>query len=112
RYSERGWPLRLLLTASPVIGTGLYLGWAWHAFGDPLTPYRVQAVKDLRGAVASPPWEFLFQTSPGGYRWQFVLALLAVTSLLLIVCARTLPASYTAWAVVSVAAAVTAWGMH
>jgi len=112
RYSERGWPLRLLLTASPVIGTGLYLGWAWHAFGDPLTPYRVQAVKDLRGAVASPPWEFLFQTSPGGYRWPLVLALLAVTAVLLIVCARTLPASYTAWAVVSVAAAVTAWGMH
>ena len=27
-------------------------------------------------------------------------------------CARTLPSSYTAWAVVSVAAAVTAWGLH
>src|SRR4029453_13430045 len=41
RHSDRGWPSRLLLTAAPVLGTSVYLGWEWSAFGDPLTPYRV-----------------------------------------------------------------------
>jgi hypothetical protein len=112
RRFERGWPSRLLLTAAPVLGTSLYLGWAWSSFGDPLTPYRVHAAPDLRGSVVSPPWEFLFHTSPGGYRWPLVLALLVAAGFLLYVCARTLPMSYTAWSVVSLAAAVTAYGLH
>ena len=112
RRFERGWPSRLLVTASPVLGTSLYLAWAWSAFGDPLTPYRVHASPDLRGSVVSPPWEFLFRTSSGGYRWPLVLALLVAAGFLLYVCARTLPMSYTAWAVISIAAAVTAYGMH
>ncbi len=108
---NRGWKA-VLLAAAPVLGTGLYLAWAWHAFGDPLTPYRVQATTDLRGAVVNLPWEFLTRTSDGGYPWKLVLVLLAATAVLLVVCARTLPAPYTAWALVSVAAAVTAYGLH
>jgi hypothetical protein len=112
RHSDRGWPSRLLLTAAPVLGTSVYLGWEWSAFGDPLTPYRVHSAHDLRGGVVSSPWQFLFRTSPGGYRWPLVLALLVACGFLLYVCARTLPVSYTAWAVLSVAAAVTAYGLH
>jgi hypothetical protein len=112
RRLERGWPRRLMLTAAPILGTCLYLGWAWHRFGDPLTPYRVHSAPDLRGGVASPPWEFLFRTSPGGYRWQLTLALLVVAGYLLYICARRLPISYTAWAVLTVGAAVTAYGLH
>jgi hypothetical protein len=108
---NRGWR-SILLAAAPMLGTCLYLGWAWHSFGNPLTPYRVQATTDLRGAVINVPWEYLTETSPGGYPWKLVLVLLAAAAVLLVVCARTLPVSYTAWALVSVAAAVTAYGFH
>lgn len=107
-----GWPARAAVVVAPVLGTAVYLAWAWRAFGDPLTPYRVQAGSDLRRGVASLPFEFLFRTSPGGYRWQLVLALLIAAVGLLYVCARRLPPAYTAWAVVGVAAAVTAYGLH
>jgi hypothetical protein len=110
-FRNRNWKA-VLLAAAPVLGTGLYLAWAWHAFGQPLTPYKVQASTDLRGAVVNVPWEFLTRTSDGGYPWKLVLVLLAAAAVLLVVCARTLPASYTGWALVSVAAAVTAYGLH
>jgi hypothetical protein len=112
RRSEAGWASRLLLAAAPILGTSVYLSWAWSRFGDPLTPYRVHSAPELRGGVVSAPWQFLFRTSPGGYRWPLVLGLLVATGFLLFACARTLPVSYTAWALLSVAAAVTAYGLH
>src|SRR5690606_1166822 len=107
-----GWSARAAVVAAPVLGTAVYLAWAWRAFGDPLTPYRVQAGSDLRRGVVSLSVEFLLRTSPGGYRWQLVLALLIAAVGMLYVCARRLPAAYTVWAAVGVAAAVTAYGLH
>jgi hypothetical protein len=102
----------VLLAAAPLVGTAAYLGWAWIAFGDPLTPYRVQAAGDLRGGVVRAPWEFLTEDSPGGYRWQFLLVTLAVAAVALLLCAWRLPLAYAAWSVAMVGLAVTAWGLH
>jgi hypothetical protein len=101
-----------LVALAPVIGTGAYLAWTVVTFGDPLTPYRAHSATDLRGGVASGPWEFLVHTSAGGYPWPLNLALLVVTAVALYLAARRLPVSYLAWAVAMVGLAVTAWGLH
>lgn len=101
-----------LLAAAPLLGTGAYLAWAWAAFGDPLTPYLVHSEADLRGGVASAPWEFLVRTSPGGYPWPLVIALLATAAVALYLCWRRLPAPYLWWSLPMVGLAVTAWGLH
>src|SRR5690606_21099069 len=59
-------PTRVILVAAPVLGTFLYLAWAWRFFGDLLAPYRAHTGPDLRGGVASAPWHWLLRTSPGG----------------------------------------------
>lgn len=102
----------LALAAAPLVGTGAYLVWNWAAFGDPLTPYRVQSADDLRGGLVQPPWEFLARDTPGGYPWELVLALLAVAGVALLLCLRLLPLTYLAWSVPMVGLAVTAWGLH
>ncbi len=102
----------VLLTAAPLAGTAAYLAWAWVAFGDPFTPYRVQSADDLRGGVIRQPWEYLFEDSPGGYPWQLVLTLLVVAAVALVLCAWRLPLSYVAWSLPMVGLAVTAWGLH
>jgi len=105
--------LRALLTAAaPIVGTAGFLTWSWFRFGDFLAPYRSQTRSGLRGGVINTNLEFLFQTSGGGYRWQFVLALLVTTGFLLWLCVRLLPPSYAIWAALMVAAAVTAFGFH
>lgn len=101
-----------LVALAPLVGTGGYLAWAWWAFRDPLTPYRVHSAADLRGGLARAPWEFLLRTSPGGYPWPLVLTLLAATAVALYLCWRRLPLAYLAWAVPMVGLAVTAWGLH
>jgi hypothetical protein len=109
---DRGWLGRLLVAATPILGTVGFLSWSWYAFGDFLAPYRAQTGKELRGNVINTNWQFLFRNSPGGYHWALVLALLLAAGLLLWLCVRRLPASYTVWAGLTVAAAVTAYGFH
>jgi len=105
---RRGW----LLALAPLVGTAAYLGWVWVVWGDPLTPYRVQAAGDLRGGVVRAPWEYLLHTSAGGYTWPLVLGLLLVAAAALVLCARLLPVSYVLWALPMVGLGATAWGMH
>jgi hypothetical protein len=100
------------VAVAPALGTGAYLAWAAATFGDPLTPYRAHSATDLRGGVASAPWEFLVRTSSGGYPWPLVLGLLVVAAVALYLTGRLLPVSYVAWAVPMVGLAVTAWGLH
>lgn len=101
-----------LLALAPVLGTGGYLAWVWLTLGDPLTPYRVHSADDLRGGLVEAPWYFLLHTSPGGYDFRLVLALLAVALVALYLTWRLLPAPYLFWAVPMVGLAVTAWGLH
>jgi hypothetical protein len=106
------WLPSALVAVSPIAGTAGFLVWSWYAFHDLLAPYRAQTGADLRGGVLNTNREFLFKTSPGGYPWLFVLVLIAVAVLLLVLCARLLPASYTVWAALMVLAAITASGFH
>jgi hypothetical protein len=113
RLAEMFRPWRYWLVAiAPLLGTAAYLAWVGFALGDPLTPYRVHSASDLRGGVAQPPWEFLLHTSPGGYNWRLVLALVGITVAALYLTWRLLPLTYLSWAVPMVGLAVTAWGLH
>jgi hypothetical protein len=112
RNGPARWLLRALVVVAPVAGTAGYLAWAWYMFGDALAPYRAQTGAELRGGVLNIDLRFLVHTEGGGYPWQLVIALLATTAVLLWLCARWLPASYTAWSLCAVAAAVTAYGFH
>ncbi|HWG99062.1 MAG TPA: hypothetical protein VNV66_06995 [Pilimelia sp.] len=103
---------RLLVVAAAPLGTAGYLAWCWWTYRDPLLPYRVHTAADLRGGVVDVRWEFLIDTSPAGYPWPLVLALLVTGGVLLWQCARRLPAAYTVWSACGFAAAVTAYGFH
>jgi hypothetical protein len=108
-------PRRLVLTAAALsapLGTAAYLGWSWWRWGDPLLPYRVQAGADLRGGIVDVQWRYLTHTSPGGYPWPLVLALLAIAAAGLWLCARRLPLSYTAWTASGLLVSATAFGFH
>jgi hypothetical protein len=100
------------VVVAPVAGTVGYLAWSWYVFGDALAPYRAQTAAELRGGVLSIDWRFLVRTLPGAYPWPLLIGLLAAAAILLWVCARRLPASYTVWSVCAVGAAVTAYGFH
>ncbi len=92
---------------SPLVGTGLYLSWAWWARGDFWAPYSVQFKGNLRGGVATSPLEHLFVTEPGGLDWQFQLALVGAALLLLPVVVFRLPLAYSAWSALMFAAGIT-----
>jgi hypothetical protein len=112
RERPRRWLSGLVTTLSPILATVGFLAFSWYAFGSFLAPYQSQTRSGLRGGVVNTNLEYLFQTSGGGYKWQFVLVLLVITAFLLWLCVRMLPASYTVWAALMVASAVTAFGFH
>jgi len=96
-----------LVALAPLVGTGGYLAWAWWAFGDPLTPYRVHPVPGLHEA----PGELLLRPPSDSYPWALILALLVATGVALYLCGRRLPFAYLAWAVPMVGVAVIAGGL-
>jgi hypothetical protein len=113
--SVTDWTARLAMTISPVIGVGSFLWWCHHVNGDYLLPYREQTAGGLRGGVASNPWTSAWQmfavpTTRGenGGTGMMTLVLVVASVGLLWACIRRLPLSLSAWAALSLAAALTA----
>ena len=106
--ARRGWggaggperSRRLLAVAAPLAALGAYLGWCRWQFGDWLAAARVQ--QDLRGDFVDPVTRLiraagdLMGSERFGDGLHFPFAVLFVVCL--VVVARRLPASYTAYA--------------
>ncbi len=92
----------LAAVAAPVAGTGTYLAWVGARYGDWLKPLHLQQRSVARGGVESPVGSLshsasaLAGTHHVGTGLHFLSALVFVA--LLVVVARQLPASYTAFA--------------
>jgi len=102
---------RAAVTVSPFVGTGIYLLWTAHVYGQFSMPYKVQTTAGLRGSVVSDPLSSVKQmlnayTSHSTELLTLILA--TVTVALVWVCARRLPFSLTAWSAVTVLSALTA----
>ncbi len=104
---------RLTAVGAPAVGLGAYLAWAWVAYGDPLTPFRAQFDPALRGGTFVDPWTTLADIPAllptreiVGLVLNFGAVLLAFA--LLVVSARRLPLSFTAFAAATLLVAVTA----
>ena len=100
----------LAATASPFVGAALYLAWVGDRFGDALLPFRVQTRANLKGSFTNPlssitdAVDGLFHGHIGTglhVPWMIVVVVLVILAF------RRLPASYGAFAAVSVASAVT-----
>ena len=97
-------------TVSPFVGAALFLAWVDREFGDALLPFRVQTRANLKGSFTDPVSSIadavdgLFHGHVGTglhVPWMIVAVVLVVLAF------RRLPASYGAFAAVSVASAVT-----
>jgi hypothetical protein len=101
---------RVLTALSPLMGCGLFLLWIHHVYGSYTLPYSIQKLEGLRGTYAGNPFtaalDSLNQTGNGAGAFTVVLVVASVG--LLWACVRRLPFSYTAWAALSLFAAVTA----
>jgi hypothetical protein len=100
----------LAATASPLVGAALFLAWVDREFGDALLPFRVQTRANLKGSFTDPVSSIadavdgLFHGHVGTglhVPWMIVAVVLVVIAF------RRLPASYGAFAAVSLASAVT-----
>lgn len=107
RWGERF--ARLASLAAPAAGLGAYLLYVEVKFGDGFLPARLQS--DLRTAFQDPVtrvlegiWRTLFESQADAPNVAFALLFIGLA----VVCARTLPASYTAYVVVSLVVALSA----
>jgi len=108
-----GLTARLAAAGAPAAGLALYLGWAWQAYGDPLAPFRAQTVAGLRGGLVVDPLATLVaagRTLVAGHPGTVLIRVvwIGVALALLVVSARRLPASFTAFAAATLFLAVTA----
>jgi hypothetical protein len=101
---------RVAVTVSPVLGTLLFLNWSRTVYGDLMLPYSIQRLVNLRGTVASNPFQAALDSlnQVGNGAGAFTLILVVVSLGLLWLCVRRLPLSYTAWAAVTLASVITA----
>ncbi|MGE0796187.1 MAG: mannosyltransferase family protein [Acidimicrobiia bacterium] len=102
---QAGWSERVARAAAvlgPVAGTGAYLAWVEWRHGDGMLPFRLQNTADLRGGWANPLGTVLDAVRSvgdgGGLGEALHLPWIVVFGVLLVVCWRRLPASYTAYA--------------
>jgi hypothetical protein len=92
RAPHRDLPARALAVLAAPVGCAAYLAWVWAARGDPLLPFEAQQADDLRGGVLAWP----------GSAPPLRLVWVPVVLGLLVLVARRLPASYTAFSAASV----------
>lgn len=103
---------RVAAVAAPVVGAGAFLAWVGWRYHDALAPLRIQQQGGHRGSVTDPLSTLLHDARDLvhgqhiGQALHLPWVLLAVA--LLIVCARSWPASYTVLAAAVLAAALTA----
>jgi hypothetical protein len=105
---ERGAALAAAL--APFVGGAAYLAWVDHRFGDALLPFRVQTQANLKGSFTDPitsTTDALRGMFHGHLGTGLHVPWMLVVSALVVVCFRRLPASYGAYAAMTVASAVT-----
>ena len=107
------WPhlvARGLITVAPPLGTGIYLLWSHHVYGNYTLPYTIQKLEGLRGTYAGNPWDSALDSlnQVGNGAGAFTIVLVVASIGLLGACVRRLPVSYTVWAALSLLAAITA----
>jgi len=101
---------RAAAVIGPGIGTLLYLLWVGHQFGDMWLPYSIQTESSRRGSFTNPvdtidhALHGLFNGHAVGTGLHVPWLLLVIV--LLVVCFRTWPASYSVFAAVSILSAV------
>ena len=108
---------RGVAVAAPALGTGLYLAWVGVRYGDALLPFTVQQRSDLRGDFANPLAvlgrgarqlidgdlvDGRLLSNGAHVPWVVVIAVLVVVAF------RRWPASYGAFALVTLVVACTA----
>lgn len=102
--------VRVLTALLPLLGTGLFLLWSHTVYGNWTLPYSIQKLEGLRGTYAQNPvtsaLDSVNQTGNGA--GAYTLILVVASAGLLWGCVRRLPVSYTAWASLSLLAAITA----
>lgn len=100
---------RLAAVLAPLVGTGAFLGWVGWRYGDALAPLRIQEEPRLHGRL-SDPLVTLAHDAVGLFHHHLGEAMhvpwVVLALVLLVVAARRLPASYTAFALLVLAAAV------
>jgi hypothetical protein len=96
-------------TVGPVLGLAAFLGWAEHEVGDVFAPLRVQLESSHHGGLADP-FVTLLHDARGVLHGHVGTALhvpwVLVAAVLLVVCWRRLPASYTLFAAAVLGVAV------
>jgi mannosyltransferase PIG-V len=103
---------RLAAVVAPVAGVATYLAWVGARFGTPLLPFSIQQRPYLRGGTANPV-DALLRAGRAAFNGQFVpngihFPLLVVAIVLAVVACTRWPASYGAYAVVTVLVALSA----
>ncbi len=109
RLGRRGRLAGLGATAAPLVGVAAFLLWADHVVGDLWSPLRVQLESAHHGGW-SDPFVTLSDDARGVLHHHVGTALhvpwVLVAAVLLVVCWRTLPASYTLFTAAVLAVAV------
>ncbi len=99
----------LVATVAPLGGLAVFLGWAAHVVGDLWAPLRVQLESSHHGGLADP-FVTLVDDARGLVHHHVGTALhvpwVLLALVLLVVCWRRLPASYTVFAAAVLAVAV------
>jgi hypothetical protein len=102
--------LRAGAVLAPLAGAGIYLAWSAATFGDGLAPLTLQRDAARHGSTQNPV-DVLVDAAGGTFRGELGTGLhvpwLLLAAAGLVVAARRLPASYTAWSGLVLAAILT-----